>query len=154
MSTTLWYIYIHFIQTQEFEEEKKFERGNMYYVIKLPVMKWIDWPDIRLRSYDTDWYWNLCSSINKKPIHHLNLELNKTQKHDAIPQLNLRQVVRCVSVVSCISVSIIPPFLRFGVAVPCCKACRSRTCAALRPWRWAIRFTWNNPKCFKMQALK
>lgn len=33
------YIYIHFIQTQEFEEEKKFERGNMYYVIKLPVMK-------------------------------------------------------------------------------------------------------------------
>lgn len=38
VSTTLWYIYIHFIQTQEFEEEKKFERGSMYYVIKLPAM--------------------------------------------------------------------------------------------------------------------
>lgn len=47
---------------------------------------------MHLRTYGTDWYCILCSSIKKNQIHHLNLELktNKTQKHDAIPQLKLQ----------------------------------------------------------------
>lgn len=121
------YTYLSF-KLKSLKKKRSLREGiYMYYVIKLPVMNISNWLTtyiyIHLRSYDTDWYCILCSSINKNPIHHLNLELNQTQKHDAIPQLNLEKDKSWDAFLYS-TASLCPSFRRFFDSELLCHAAR------------------------------